>query len=873
MKGDEDSAKLKPTGVWENRIAWAAALLLAGILFIFYYAASRGASEQMILPLDDAYIHLQYARQLAAGQPFVYNPGEPPTSGATSLLYPVLLAIGAAAGLRGLSLGVWAVVIGTLAFACSIFLIYRIARLVAPWFYALAAAVVFGVSGLFVWHAMSGMETLLATVFALSLLYGVASARRGWVVWAAVLLAVTRPEGAVGALLASAWLAWRARVETPSADARTSRLPRVWIVLIPLLAIGLQPLLNVVVTGSFSATGGQAKSLLNSVAPMDVIAGRIAGNFVRMWREWLLPGTPYGMFAIPGLAVVGIILVMWRGRKGGAARGRCALPVRQDDVSVATFAFVLLWLLGTSALISTLDTAFWHFRRYQIPMLALFFPLAAWGAAALTGLRSESPRRWTHWLASLLFLAALAGAIVGQVGWMAAYAQNVGYVRAQPLAMAEWLAANAAEDAVVAVHDVGMMRYVGGRETLDMVGLTTPGAALSWRQGPGAVGEWLVQQRPDLIAAYGEGHGLGLNYFLETDLYADPLATYRVTLAGEDNVALAAATQGIYRPVWATSENADLPRQAALREYWSFPGMALIDSIDVADLADEAAHDYAWRSSGVPVGFPTEFFQFSALDCGGACLLADGGRRINAEETFRVQTQPGRALLLVTRVQAAHPGALDIYADDVLVGTRSLPFLPGEWYELMTFVPPELIDGDTRFRIVPRLAEGDYLPYQHWVYQSEFPYAFAVSVDAAQAFYQDGRFSVNWVDVVREGDRLDVTLNWMNGLPGEPQAQGDYLAFVHIYGDPDAPPVAQADRRPANGTLPPGNWLPGMLIDTFMLDLSLIPPGRYQVAVGFYDPYTFVRLQPTLAPDALPQFEAGADGRLWVGELAINDAE
>ena len=116
--------------------------------------------------------------------------------------------------------------------------------------------------------------------------------------------------------------------------------------------------------------------------------------------------------------------------------------------------------------------------------------------------------------------------------------------------MARWLAANTPTDAVVAVHDVGMMRYMGGRTTLDMVGLTTPGAADYWRNGPGAVAEFLMQQRPDYIASYGEGHGLGLGMIAETSIYGNPLASFPVELDNNANVALAAAFQGIYKPEW-----------------------------------------------------------------------------------------------------------------------------------------------------------------------------------------------------------------------------------------------------------------------------------------------------------------------------------
>ena len=42
---------------------------------------------------------------------------------------------------------------------------------------------------------------------------------------------------------------------------------------------------------------------------------------------------------------------------------------------------IIAWLLLGIAVISTLDTAFWHFKRYQMPLIALNYPLAIWGIA------------------------------------------------------------------------------------------------------------------------------------------------------------------------------------------------------------------------------------------------------------------------------------------------------------------------------------------------------------------------------------------------------------------------------------------------------------------------------------------------------------
>src|SRR6185312_9965002 len=58
-------------------------------------------------PLDDTFIHFQFARGLAGGHFFQYVPGEGYVSGATSLLWPLLLAPFYAVGLRDVSL-LWA---------------------------------------------------------------------------------------------------------------------------------------------------------------------------------------------------------------------------------------------------------------------------------------------------------------------------------------------------------------------------------------------------------------------------------------------------------------------------------------------------------------------------------------------------------------------------------------------------------------------------------------------------------------------------------------------------------------------------------------------------------------------------------------------
>ena len=233
-------------------LLWLLCCALAGGTFLSYASASlRAGRGQFMMPLDDVYIHFQYARQLAAGQPYIYNPGQLPTSGATSFLYPYLLAGGYVLGFQGLALGAWAMGLGAIAFALTIRLIYGIAL---QWELghraALLVTLIFALTGAVQWHFMSGMETGLVILALCLTLYWMGS-HSWWVLSSLVLLALLRPEGGVLAGIAAIFL-------TLQAKGVARRI--VPIVLVG-AAVGVQPFLNLLLTGSAVASGNAAKSV------------------------------------------------------------------------------------------------------------------------------------------------------------------------------------------------------------------------------------------------------------------------------------------------------------------------------------------------------------------------------------------------------------------------------------------------------------------------------------------------------------------------------------------------------------------------------------------------------------------------------------
>ncbi len=831
--------------------AAASAYLIVG------HGASGGSTQ--IMPLDDVYIHFQYARMIAAGQPFHYNPGDPATSGATSLLYPFILAVGYALGFQGDRLAIWALAIGVLCWIGSAWIVFRLVwdrtpqiHLTPrpplrhhgegeprPWtqlrgqvgggqtWIALVVAIAFALSGAIGWAFMSGMETGLMILATLLTLWCVTRDRLGAAMLAASLTAVIRPEGAVIALGAIGYFAvWRGRRTFPLA-------------ILPIVAIGIQPAINLLLTRSITASGMQAKSYLYNV-PFDLrsVIGAIGGVFARIWAEMLTGIDRDGIFF--GTTIAAILAAIY-----------FAWQIRQSRTERSSFwliGMIAFWLIGLSGAASILETAFWQFKRYQQPIVAVLFVLAGWAINRIyrtprsqIHLTPQPPLR-THgegeskgaqWVAvgglaicSLVTLALFLGY----------YGDNVHEVASLQVPMARFVATNTPLDARIGVHDIGIVRYLGDRATYDVVGLTNSGAARAWRSGPGAVYEQMRGSpiRPSYFAIYTDPHGL--SYFDSTDLFRDVLARFPSTRPGH-NVASASDEQIVTRADWSIAGRADSPVTTAIP-----PNFARVDALNVADLSDEDAHSYRWWNTAQKTGYATELYQMATLGCDPAqkptCSLLDGGRLLTGGEEMTIHTLPGADLLWITRVHPHDEAALKLLVNGQLAATRVIPGgLGGHWLEVATLIPGTLITGaQTRLRVEASRVDGFYMPYYHWFYQGHFQPDMTATLPSSNAGAHFGAAGagitlLGWrisIEPASHSLRLDV--EWL----ADPGAiLGDDKVFIHIYDQPDRPPIAQIDGLPG-GTTPPGNWLPGIFHDTYRVPL---PAGSatHTLAIGLYD--------------------------------------
>jgi len=616
----------------------AATGLLAWFAIGSILTATGGAPA---VPLDDTFIHFQFARCFAELRPFEYSPGAPRVAGATSLLWPALLAPFHAVGWRGASLiwVAWAggfVALGLLAHET-----WHAARgLLSPAGAAAAAAMVLAFGG-HVWCAASGMEVIPLAWLLLRSARRVAEHAEGHgpvprgarreLLALAFLAPAMRPEGALASVLVAVTLAGFPR--------GGSRL----LALVP-LGLPLVPgLVNWIATGDFSTTTVAAKWLFATPYParitatlryhLDVLFNTLLNGEV--WSSVFIPrgGKWLAWLALPALA--------WAAARTGRHWRGAAL--------VATALGVLLTTTYDSFLVNRL--------RYLWPFAAAWF--IGLGAVAdatghLAGRCGASVPA-----ARALMGGAFVGLFAGHLPWtFDDLSTSARAIQDQQVSLAKWAAAELPERAVIGVNDAGALAYLSGRRTFDLVGLTTRGEARHWAAGPGSRFERYERLGAERLPS----HLIIYDRWLDVEPVLGEYLTHRyvgnATILGD-------ATMTAYAARWDALGSGALPRGVAAG--------AIHDELDVADLASEAGHEYAL---------------FGATQADNLVLVSEDGRVEGARsgrrmDRFVLAARPGSRW--IARWVASAPVRLEVEAE----GVRAAFDVPGDgtWEERVIPLP------------------------------------------------------------------------------------------------------------------------------------------------------------------------------------------
>jgi len=635
-------------------VAFLAQHAIAGVLAKLGHAGAT---------LDDAYIHFQYARAMAEGHPLRFQAGEPFTSGATSMLWPALLAPFWALGARGDAL-VWAawamsfLALGGLAWEAAQ-LTERLAGRTA----AIGAGALVLAFGGFAWCAASGMEVV---PFA----WAIARASRRASEWAedapeartnrhagelvalAWIAALFRPEGALTALFVAVTLAafprkpaWRTRALAVAA----------------LVAVVALPLLLWALTGSARSNTAVAKLLPGNpyyvgTALRDAVEANVRTLLRQLlngevWSAEFIPrgGAPFAMAGLGAIALLGIrTRLRWR-----------ALAVLLIALTMFAPCFYYTFL--------------WNRLRYLWPFATGWLIGLACLARVLGDLAGAVRGRWR------VLTPVLCGVFVGmfatKVEWsLEDVAQSASGIDRQQVALGRWAKTSLPADARIGVNDTGAIAYFGEHRTFDVVGLTSEGEARYWVAGVGSRFEHYERLQatepaklPTHFIVYPEWMGMEM-------VLGDRLHEATVT----DATILGGQTMRAYQADWSKLGSGEAP--------WTHTEGPVIDVLDVADLESETSHAYELLDA-----HEGEQVAHEGMTPDGAEIV-DGGRTRRTVERFVAHLRPGAAARCIVRLEG--PAETQVH---VVAG--------GE--PIAEFAVEELDDWQERAFDIPQSAAGE----------------------------------------------------------------------------------------------------------------------------------------------------------------------
>jgi hypothetical protein len=445
-------------------------IALAALLSVGFYLGWCALGTALGFPIDDAWIHQVFARNLWQRGEFSYNPGQL-VAGSTSPLWTFLLAPGYIFGGEGYLW--WSYLLGLGLLVLTAGEVARLYQLLFPdistpsknrrnWSPYLLAALFTVFEWRLVWAAASGMETLLFAFGTLWLVRTYLETARaenqagqseskpsrqkliqyGLLGLGGGLLTLIRPEGMVllgligldtGRRGFGKWWPWLG--------------PR-WLVVVLGWAVPVAPylLFNYAASGSPLPATFYAKS--NYYADSRNLAGFI-DYFGRALDEVFLRGSL--LFLLPGL-LVGLYLCLKPGKRAGDWRP-------------------LVWIILLLLLYAVQLPVTYHHARYLMPLIPFLIIYGVYGSARIVDwLRAQKLRALARFVPFLLALPLL-------VNWFnqaQAYRFDVKFINDEQVQVGRWLNANTPPDAIVASHDIGAIGYFSGRKLVDTAGLVSP---------------------------------------------------------------------------------------------------------------------------------------------------------------------------------------------------------------------------------------------------------------------------------------------------------------------------------------------------------------------------------------------------------------
>lgn len=439
-------------------------LATAVVLGAAIYLVASALIYRVGFPLDDSWIHLTYARNLALRGEWAFQPGQL-SAGSTAPLWTFLLAVG-----FWLHLGpyIWTYLLGELCLLGLGIVTEAAARGLVesyrprwPWI-----GLFFVAEWHFQWAALSGMETLLQALLMSTVLVCFMLGTRRYLLLGLLtgLSLWIRPDGLtlLGPAVLSIVLV--EKKVTGKASALAAYLIGFAALAMPYLAFNLwlsgAPMPNTFYAKQAEYAAWQGQPLLYRLSVLLV---------------QLLTGP--SIILLPGMVAAFILAIRRR---------------RWPMLASLTWSggYLLLYILRLPA---------YQHGRYLIPAMPVLF-LAA--LLAYLEFRSSNLFGRSHRILQAvgqLSLLTLTAAFV--VLGARSYGDDVGLIESEMVVTAKWVAGNLPPQAIVAAHDIGALGYFDQHPLIDLAGLVSP-EVIPFIRDEGRLAEFLDRRHANYLVAF-----------------------------------------------------------------------------------------------------------------------------------------------------------------------------------------------------------------------------------------------------------------------------------------------------------------------------------------------------------------------------------
>ncbi|MCX7878710.1 MAG: tetratricopeptide repeat protein [Ignavibacteria bacterium] len=428
--------------------------LIAFLLPLYYVFFAQSVNNYLSFPLDDPWIHLQFAKNLAEYGSFSYFRNEVVTAGSTSPIYTLILSLFFLFTKNEMWLSY---IIGAVFFSVAVFYFLRLSLYLFDkenWL-AICAAAIFLLDRWMNLIAVTGMETTLF-IFLLIACYYYYLQRKAEIF--AVILGLTlwtRPDAVafIGAVAVDYLIVYYLKKTKPEINRELKLFEKKQLIRIALITSGIISayfLMNYIISGSILPNTYGAKTVYYSLkSRSEFLKYEVWGYFTESVYVFFFAG-----FVVALVKIISDVIKMKYN------------PYLLAFVFITALIFIYWYKLPYAH----------RFGRYLMPVIPFYILLFVYGLREFFRFVFEIIKdvKSVNFLNFSLIAVVIIYSAYVYFDHRKLYAEQSRHIYSRQVVTAKWLKENTPEDAIIATHDVGAIAFYSERKIIDVVGLINP---------------------------------------------------------------------------------------------------------------------------------------------------------------------------------------------------------------------------------------------------------------------------------------------------------------------------------------------------------------------------------------------------------------